>query len=74
MCKSICLKPAHFVFAQMAELSSLFQVFIGHGMYNFKRKLNIQDYYVRTSPLGFITTFHYNPLVHSTMFVFNCIC
>ena len=42
-------------------------------MYNFERKLNIQDYYVRTSPLGFITTFH-NPLVHSNMFVFNCIC
>ena len=35
MYKLICQKPAHFSTAQMALLSSFFQGFIVHGMYNF---------------------------------------
>ena len=35
MYKLICQKPARFLYAQMAVLSSFLQVFILLGMYNF---------------------------------------
>ena len=34
--KEICLKPAHFLSAQMALVSTFFQMFIALGMYNFE--------------------------------------
>ena len=38
MYKLICQKPAHFLSAQMALLSSFLEVFIVLGMYNFGGK------------------------------------
>ena len=35
MYRLVCQKPAHFLSAQMALLSTFFQMFIVPGMYNF---------------------------------------
>ena len=37
----ICQKPAHFLSAQMALVSTFFQIFIVLGMYNFKYLVNV---------------------------------
>ena len=39
MCRLICQKPAHFLSAQMAWVSTFFQMFIVLGMYNFAPKV-----------------------------------
>ena len=38
MYRLICQKPVHFLSAQMALVSTFFQIFIVLGMYNFERK------------------------------------
>ena len=39
----ICWKPTHFLSAQMAFVSTFFQMFILLGMYNFDCSINIQQ-------------------------------
>jgi glutathione S-transferase len=39
MYRLICQKPAHFLSAQMALVSTFFQMFIVLGMYNFEKGL-----------------------------------
>ena len=39
MCSLICQKPAHFLSAQMALVSTFFQMFIELGMYNFDARI-----------------------------------
>ena len=43
MYREICQKPAHFLSAQMALVSTFFQMFIVIGMYNFAPDLEIQN-------------------------------
>ena len=49
MYKVMCQKPAHFLSAQMAVLSSFLQVFILLGMYNFSL-LHCWQRYIPISP------------------------
>ena len=44
MYRLICQKPAHFLSAQMALVSTFFQMFIELGMYNFGRALKKKNF------------------------------
>ena len=52
--KQVCQKPAHFLSAQMAILSSSFSVLIVLGIYNFVTIADLMETYTQSKEVGLV--------------------